>query len=140
MLRRPPRSTRTDTLLPYTTLFRSPDVSDILPTVRKRGIIVPVLVRPNCAPDAYEIVAGARRFHAASIVADERRAEGQEVDPMPCAILSDSDDADAIEASLIETVARPDPAEVTQWETRTAERRVGTECGSACRSRWSPEH
>src|SRR3546814_5433717 len=81
---------------------KAPDVSDILPTVRKRGIIVPVLVRPNCAPDAYEIVAGARRFHAASIVADERRAEGQEVDPMPCAILSDSDDADAIEASLIE--------------------------------------
>src|SRR3546814_17127358 len=26
MLRRPPRSTRTDTLFPYTTLFRSPDV------------------------------------------------------------------------------------------------------------------
>src|SRR3546814_19372241 len=25
MIRRPPRSTRTDTLLPYTTLFRSPD-------------------------------------------------------------------------------------------------------------------
>src|SRR3546814_9242239 len=25
MLRRPPRSTRTDTLLPYTTLFRSPE-------------------------------------------------------------------------------------------------------------------
>src|SRR3546814_7204507 len=68
---------------------KAPDVSDILPTVRKRGIIVPVLVRPNCAPDAYEIVAGARRFHAASIVADERRAEGQEVDTMPCAILSD---------------------------------------------------
>src|SRR3546814_7208630 len=30
MIRRPPRSTRTDTLFPYTTLFRSrfPDVSD----------------------------------------------------------------------------------------------------------------
>src|SRR3546814_8028310 len=26
MLRRPPRSTRTDTLLPYTTLFRSPSL------------------------------------------------------------------------------------------------------------------
>src|SRR3546814_18447938 len=87
--------------------------------VRKRGIIVPVLVRPNCAPDAYEIVAGARRFHAASIVADERRAEGQEVDPMPCAILSDSDDAAAIEASLIENVARLDPDEVTPWENFT---------------------
>src|SRR3546814_1871156 len=27
MIRRPPRSTRTDTLFPYTTLFRSPDQS-----------------------------------------------------------------------------------------------------------------
>src|SRR3546814_2487977 len=26
MIRRPPRSTRTDTLFPYTTLFRSPDM------------------------------------------------------------------------------------------------------------------
>src|SRR3546814_17607450 len=28
MIRRPPRSTRTDTLFPYTTLFRSADVAD----------------------------------------------------------------------------------------------------------------
>src|SRR5690242_8598535 len=106
---------------------KAPDVSDLLPTVRKRGVIVPVLVRPNpvpsivegCAPDSFEIVAGARRFTAASIVADERRAEGQEPDPMPCAILSDSDDADAIEASLIENVARLDADEVTRWETFT---------------------
>src|SRR3546814_2974514 len=28
MIRRPPRSTRTDTLFPYTTLFRSPEVLD----------------------------------------------------------------------------------------------------------------
>src|SRR3546814_8726126 len=27
MIRRPPRSTRTDTLFPYTTLFRSPSIS-----------------------------------------------------------------------------------------------------------------
>src|SRR3546814_1129301 len=33
MIRRPPRSTRTDTLFPYTTLFRSP-LSDL---VRRRG-------------------------------------------------------------------------------------------------------
>jgi ParB family chromosome partitioning protein len=98
---------------------KAPDVSDILPTVRKRGIIVPVLVRHNGSPDTFEIVAGARRFHAASIVADERRAEGQEVDPMPCAILSDADDASAIEASLIENIARLDADEVTQWETFT---------------------
>src|SRR3546814_1007726 len=32
MLRRPPRSTRTDTLFPYTTLFRSPDAGRLSPT------------------------------------------------------------------------------------------------------------
>src|SRR3546814_8830081 len=30
MIRRPPRSTRTDTLFPYTTLFRSPEPIDLL--------------------------------------------------------------------------------------------------------------
>src|SRR3546814_10883979 len=30
MIRRPPRSTRTDTLFPYTTLFRSPALKDSL--------------------------------------------------------------------------------------------------------------
>ena len=106
---------------------KAPDVADILPTVRKRGVIVPVLVRPGPrrseveggAPGAYEIVAGARRFHAATIVADERRVEGREADPMPCAVLSEGDDADAIEASLIENIARLDADEVTRWETFT---------------------
>ncbi|MBB6125406.1 ParB/RepB/Spo0J family partition protein [Sphingobium subterraneum] len=98
---------------------KAPDVSDILPTVRKRGVIVPVLVRQNGSPETFEIVAGARRFTAACQVADERRAEGQEVKPMPCAILDESDDADAIEASLIENIARLDADEVTRWETFT---------------------
>src|SRR3546814_9821924 len=35
MIRRPPRSTRTDTLFPYTTLFRSPD--DIAITITDNG-------------------------------------------------------------------------------------------------------
>src|SRR3546814_15851291 len=38
---------------------------------------------------------------------------------MPCAILAASDDADAIEASLIENIARLDADEVTRWETFT---------------------
>src|SRR3546814_3253852 len=32
LIRRPPRSTRTDTLFPYTTLFRSPDLSVLFVT------------------------------------------------------------------------------------------------------------
>src|SRR3546814_2544669 len=34
MIRRPPRSTRTDTLLPYTTLFRSPEKLRGLPSAK----------------------------------------------------------------------------------------------------------
>src|SRR3546814_7859429 len=33
MIRRPPRSTRTDTLFPYTTLFRSHDIDWLVPIV-----------------------------------------------------------------------------------------------------------
>src|SRR3546814_8938756 len=37
MIRRPPRSTRTDTLFPYTTLFRSPGISKVLLTAPGKG-------------------------------------------------------------------------------------------------------
>lgn len=94
---------------------RAPDISDILPSVRARGVLVPLLVRPNGTPDSFEIVAGRRRYFAARTVADERG----EVDPLPCAIMEDGDDVDALEASLIENIARDDPDEVSQWETFT---------------------
>src|SRR5690606_13543648 len=101
---------------------RAPDGSDILPTVRKRGAIQTLLVKPANDEGLFGIVAGCRRFHAARQVAEERRARG-EADPdalaLPCAILDDGDDAAAIEASLIENLARLDPDEVTQWETFT---------------------
>ena len=94
---------------------KAPDVSDLLPTVRKRGVIQTLLVRPNCQDGHFEIVAGSRRFHAAKIVAQETG----EADPLPCRILAETDDAAAIEASMIENLARLDADEVTQWETFT---------------------
>src|SRR3546814_11619712 len=99
------------------------DISDILPTVRARGVIQPIIVRPNGGPDSFEIVAGRRRFHAATIVAEERREAG-EAEPLPCAILDEGDDAAAIAASLIENMARLDADEVSQWESFT---RLGRE-------------
>src|SRR3546814_9800507 len=45
MNRRPPRSTRTDTLFPYTTLFRSPHVDEIIPLMAD-GLILPYLDVP----------------------------------------------------------------------------------------------
>jgi len=114
---------------------KASDVADILPSVRKRGVLQPLLVRPTGDGERFGIVAGGRRFRAAQIVAGERRAAndnapdtGPDHDPsdhdpavamLPCAILDAGDDAAAIEASLIENVARRDPDEVTQWVTFT---------------------
>ena len=100
---------------------KPPDVSDILPSVKARGVLVPLLVRPNGEDGHFEIVAGRRRYHAALAA-----AEGQEkMPPLPCAILGEGDDAAAIEASLIENVVRQDPDEVTKWETFTRLAKAG---------------
>jgi len=94
---------------------KAPDISNILPSVRERGILTPLLVRPNGENGHFEIVAGRRRYHAALAVAEE----GGAIQSLPCAILAENDDASALEASLIENVARLDPDEVSQWETFT---------------------
>jgi len=116
---------------------KPPELDDILPSVRARGILVPLLVRPKpcpddqnpapsggrCGsvivegggPDCFEIVAGRRRFFAAQKVAEESGL----AEPLPCAVMEAGDDAAALEASLIENVARADPHEVEQWETFT---------------------
>lgn len=41
---------------------KAPDVSDILPSIRARGVLVPLLVRPNGTAETYEVVAGRRRY------------------------------------------------------------------------------
>lgn len=103
---------------------RDPDVADILPSIRARGILVPLLVRSNpvpgdaggCEKGCFEIVAGRRRFTAASSIV----REGGAVGPLPCAILDEGDDADALEASMLENLARVEPDEVSQWESFVA--------------------
>ena len=92
---------------------KAPDVSDILPSVKARGILVPLLVRPNGGDDTYEIVAGRRRYFAAKQV----EAEAGSIEPLPCAIMEAGDDAAALEASMLENFARLDPDEMTQYET-----------------------
>ena len=66
---------------------KNPDLSDILPSIRKRGILQPLLVRPNDVGHAIE--AGRRRYLSAEIVARELNE-----DPLiPVVILADCDDA-----------------------------------------------
>ncbi|KFG89047.1 ParB-like protein [Sphingobium herbicidovorans NBRC 16415] len=95
---------------------RDPDVSDLLPTVRKRGVIVPVILRPGSEEGRFEIVAGRRRVHAARLACQEEGAD-PELARLPAAIMEAGDDAAALEASLIENLARLDPDEVSRWES-----------------------
>ncbi|WP_145199391.1 ParB/RepB/Spo0J family partition protein [Sphingobium sp. B2] len=94
---------------------KAPDLTNILPSVRARGVLVPLIVRENGSPDAYEIVAGKRRYHAALAVAEESGS----IDPLPCAVMEAGDDAAALEASLIENIARLAPDEMTRHESFT---------------------
>ena len=48
---------------------KAPDLTNILPSIRARGILVPLIVRQNGSPETYEIVAGKRRYHAALTIA-----------------------------------------------------------------------
>ncbi|HSD77017.1 MAG TPA: ParB/RepB/Spo0J family partition protein, partial [Solirubrobacteraceae bacterium] len=66
-------------------------------SLRERGVLQPVLVRPR-AGGRYELVAGERRWRAA------RRA-GLETIP---ALVQERDDADSLEAALVENMARED--------------------------------
>lgn len=89
---------------------KKPYLGDILPSIRKRGILQPLLVRPDA--EGFGIVAGRRRYLAVKAL----EQEGLEIEALPCAIMEESDDIDAVEASLIENVARLPMDEMDQFE------------------------
>ncbi|MBR1177122.1 ParB/RepB/Spo0J family partition protein [Bradyrhizobium sp. KB893862 SZCCT0404] len=92
---------------------KAPDVSDILPSIRSRGVLQPLLVRPQ--GKLFEIIAGRRRYFAAIKVAEEQGIPIVEV-LLPCAVAADGSDVDAMEASLIENVARAPMDELEEYE------------------------
>lgn len=125
---------------------KSCDIANILPSVRARGVLVPLIVREKAGGEvgfdegageaglgedgerrpAYEILAGKRRYHAALAVI----AEGGGIEDLPCAVLEPGDDAAALEASLIENIARLNPDEMTRCETFTRLVREGRDVES----------
>ncbi len=94
---------------------KPPDVTDILPSIIKRGVISPLFVRPNCQQGHYEIVAGKRRYYASL----EAAKQGKEDITLPCISVGEGDDAEALEISMIENMLRQNPDAVTQWESYT---------------------
>ena len=90
-LRRNPRNPRTQ--------FDEDELDDLAASIRVRGIIQPIVVRPlQNLPDAYEIIAGERRWRAA------QRAGLHDV-PV---VIVEADDKTALELAIIENVQRSD--------------------------------
>jgi len=100
-----------------------PDVSDILPSVKARGVLSPLFVRGVSSPkgdvggkpEHFEILAGKRRYFASIEAAKECGGERS----LPCIVIGEGDDAEALEISMIENLLRQEPDEVTQWESFT---------------------
>lgn len=79
--------------------FADDELEDLTASVRERGILQPIIVRPlKGMADAYEIIAGERRWRAA------QRAGLHEV-PV---IQVEADDREALEIAIVENVQRSD--------------------------------
>src|SRR3546814_20613490 len=115
MLRRPPRSTRTDTLFPYTTLFRATWIHAARAYAELNGAIYP-------GYGVHDWLRLTKRTHRLT-------PEGR--------IIADYDKQIAAPLRLA-----GDAAGLDLWPAyrRSEERRVGQECVSTCRSRWSTYH
>src|SRR3546814_9034147 len=141
MLRRPPRSTRTDTLFPYTTLFRSADEGDILlrqrlgeagalrqETIARMHRLGPRRLARLDDPVGDQIGFRRRRrpdMHRLVGHPHEGRAR--------VGVGIDGDGRDAHAARGLD-----DATGDFRSEEHTSERQVGKEWVSTCRSRWSP--
>jgi ParB family chromosome partitioning protein len=86
---------RAGSLQPRRTFSPEP-LEELVASIREKGILQPVLVRPT--PDGYELVAGERRFRA---------AESAGLSTIP-AVVRKLTDREALEAALVENVQRTD--------------------------------
>jgi ParB family chromosome partitioning protein len=91
----PVEQIRTSPFQPRRT-FSPDDLRELVDSVREKGVLQPVLVRPT--PEGYELVAGERRLRAA-------QAAGVESVP---AVIRKMSDREALEATIVENVQRAD--------------------------------
>jgi ParB family chromosome partitioning protein len=87
---------------------KAPDIDDLLPSIKERGILNPLIVVPTEQSDRFEIIAGRRRYFAAKAA--------ETLAALPCMVLDNQSDADALEISLIENLARLEPDPMSECE------------------------
>src|SRR3546814_20534495 len=136
MIRLPPTSTRTDTLFPYTTLFRS-DLSSIRakkppPTSRDGGY------RPERDQHDDPISQGGPRayLHPVPVISRRHASVERRLQKFPRVVQQNGEDKD-IELGKIDESGNS-PFFICA-HLRSEERRGGNEWVSTCRSRWAPE-
>lgn len=78
--------------------FDSDQLDELTSSIREKGVMQPLLVRPTSDPDQFEIIAGERRWRAA------QRAGLHDV-PV---VVREVDDKEALELAIIENVQRVD--------------------------------
>jgi ParB family chromosome partitioning protein len=78
--------------------FSEDALAELAASIREKGVIQPLIVRPSPSGDGYQIVAGERRWRAA------QRAQVHEV-PV---IVRDFDDTEVLEVAIIENIQRAD--------------------------------
>lgn len=77
--------------------FSEDELAELASSIRQRGVLQPILVRPDPdAPDRYQIIAGERRWRAAKQAG---------LDEIP-AVIRDTDDLELLEIGIIENVQR----------------------------------
>src|SRR3546814_14627878 len=138
MIRRPPRSTRTDKLFPYTTLFRSP-----LPFVeRRRSGRVAGLALSQQGVDRFGAV-GAAKLFADRAVAEQARYPRQRLQVIGAGCLRCQQHEDQVNRMIVDGIevdrrlqSGEEAIEAIQLRYRSEEGRVGKEGVSTCRSRW----
>src|SRR3546814_14604874 len=125
MIRRPPRSTRTDTLFPYTTLFRSAHDTQGWPT------FVDWPRRDALTHEAMYYRWIQRAWLAGLRLMVNNVVENEVLCRLESAAIAANDLGHDLSSVVPDLSKLPNPA-------RSEERRVGKECVSTCRSRWSP--
>src|SRR3546814_17182024 len=120
MIRRPPRSTRTDTLFPYTTLFRS--------------CLIPFAPFRFCEEAACQIA----REEGDAEVDEHHFGDRPEADVDDAAFEAEDRWQNGEEEPGVDAEEQDLEDRIEGEERRAEERRVGKECVSTCRSRWSP--
>src|SRR3546814_15625273 len=129
MTRAPPRSSRTYTLFPYTTLFRS---CAIEMSCRQLALAGRYLMLDGRHPEGGRVVSSSRakRINALMLTCGHYDASGD------FAFRVGIPGKSGVGGGILAIV--PGRASIAVW--RSEERRVGKECVSTCRSRWSPYH